>query len=536
LKRFLGLSKGRTFRDLFAILGCSLWAIFVNLVNLWLIEPLVIDLAVLGVTLVLLIVVLWLTSIPQRHVRGWITFTVFALLLAQGIAGLTQNSSHRPLVWSIVLAAVLIGLTCWFGKIPLLRVLIPSMVLALANFVVPIQDWPFLPHFTVSFDDQIPLDANAFPTMPLMKSTTSSGGAIVTMQNMGRQSGSFLHQPFSYMEIFGESGRIRVKPATPEVLAHLNVNDVIGTSSPFFTIDWSVHDGHLEARMKSTLSSHDYALMTSTFVSAPTIITSMWGTTLATEAAQWHNALHQLGTTTVQPAFVILGGHLRGTYHNRKVDVPVTATHVVAQGSFTKAGAHEILLEGVNILQVISLDNHPRVISTYHVNPFNPISGNMVIGPIDATNRDVIYVNGAGARILEVGPSGGWHQIYQAPNPNLRFLAAVKFPGERTPEILTDDSSYMRRSSTTVFLTSYTYREGQLIRNWRIYRTDITSATNERFTSTGATQLVVALGQRHIAVLRRHEWPVVPFTASMFGLTIATCWFFRLRERRRTDG
>lgn len=531
--KFLGYSSGQTGRNLIAIVGFSLWILLVNLCYLWLITPLVLDLALLGIVLTVFTVILWLTSIPKRYLRRWLIFTVFSILLAHGLASLTKDTGLHTIVWTGVMLAGLIGLTCWFGRVPLLRVIIPSLVLVAANWLVPIRDWPFLTQFSIAYDQQVPLNASAYPKTPLMTARTAQGQAIVTLQTAGTPTGSFLHQQYQYMELVNRSGQIQLLPATPNILANLSMHDVIGASSPLFPADWSVQHGRLIAQLTSLLSTADYASLSPAFVDAPVNMTAIMQKTANVELNHWKSALQELGVSPIQPSFVVRDGRLQGHFKGRKIDIPVAATTVAATGAFTQAGKHQLLLEGLNLLQVISLDGSPRVVATYHVNRLNPLAGNMVIAPIDATSRDVIYINGSPARILAAEPDGKWQVLYQAPNPNLRFLAAVRFAGEQTPEILTDDSSYMQGSSAAEYLTSYHYHQGKLIRNWRIYRSDLTDATTARFVSGGPTQLVAVLGGQHIAVLRRRQWPAVPIAAGLFGLSLVIGWSWRLRERRR---
>ncbi|MCL6593893.1 MAG: hypothetical protein K6T31_07950, partial [Alicyclobacillus sp.] len=249
------------------------------------------------------------------------------------------------------------------------------------------------------------------------------------------------------------------------------------------------------------------------------------------ERASWTHTLLDLGVTPASPFLRVVGGHLTGTVQGRSLSIPVDGSTVVGVGAFSAPGAHEALVLGVNTLQLVSLDRGV-VLGTYHGDTVQPLSGDLVIGPLDASGRDVVFINSSPARILAFSPTAGWQTLYTAPNPSLRFEASVQFPGDSQPEILTDDPSLLRDSPVRYF-TSYTYRDGQLVRNWRVYQTNVVNVQPVQFQPAAPPEIALTLyGSGHLLVLRRHDWPVVPCLSVLLACVLLSGWLYRWQVRR----
>lgn len=534
MKLILGWSKRQIVRDVLISLGFAAWAVFINLINVWLVQPLIDDLAALGILCVIVIAAIWLFSVPRGLRRSLSVLTLAALLLGQGLAGIAQF--HILSVVSLGILA-LIALTSWFGRLTVLNAAVTLVALVGLNWVVPVSDWPLLAEFSVVLNQAHSLDLHAFSVTPLFVTQLGKQQSVVTVQNVGSQSSAFLKQAYSYQQISATAGHIRLQPASAATLAQLPPNEALAFTSPLFQPLWHVQGGRLLVSFQSSMSTLDYARWTASFTSVPVKLSTQWSIGLATAEQSWKAALAKLGEEPVSPALYVSHGVLKGTYNGQSLHLPVSATKVVAQGSFSRAGAHELLLEGGNLLQVVSLDKHPHVISTYHLAAAGALYGQLFVGPIDAAGRDAVYVNDDGgngdvAHILEMTSNGRWRQVYTAPNPHLRFLAAVQFQNHLMPEIIANDTSYLRSTSTTVYLTSYRFEHGRLERNWRMDLSDVNNAAAVHLLGPQSTQLVLAEKQR-IVVVRRHDFPAVQLTAGLFTLVVIGGFAWQLASRRK---
>src|SRR5579875_2298240 len=161
-----------------------LWAIFVNVVNAWIITPLVEDFAFLGVIGVLAIVVIWLSSIRRDSRKRWIGFTIFSLMLGQGLSWLAFYPLQTRIPLGLIMFVGLFVVTWLFTKVSFRTLLVSSVVLALATTLLPVTEWPFLTHFQVEKYGRLSLVPGDMPALPFATINTPSGQAVITLERV----------------------------------------------------------------------------------------------------------------------------------------------------------------------------------------------------------------------------------------------------------------------------------------------------------------------------------------------------------------
>ncbi|MCF8564914.1 O-antigen ligase family protein [Alicyclobacillus tolerans] len=103
------------------------WALCVNEVNIWLIKPMVLHFAVLGVLAVMAMSALWLVSIPPGYRKTWVELTIFDLLVGQVLS--YAFVLHWHFVVHTVLAVVgLLALSWIVIKMRMSRLLVSGLV------------------------------------------------------------------------------------------------------------------------------------------------------------------------------------------------------------------------------------------------------------------------------------------------------------------------------------------------------------------------------------------------------------------------
>jgi hypothetical protein len=546
-RRWRALQRGSSAGTWFGFTACVCWAVLVNLVNVWVVRPLVEDLAVVGVFIVLLLSALWMSSIPSRWRRCWLVFTVFSLLVGQAWSAFAVLPVPARIGTGALALAVLSVLARWLGRVPVSRLFAAALVLSALNTWLPEDLWPFLTHFRVVASGRMEVDTGNYPVLPLTVVKVPGGEAVITVTKWSGHIGDANpmtvddatkklpsgHVIYQYVQLAMKDGQIVQRPATPEELAQVPVSDLVNPYAPFDRNSWQVVDGHMLAftvQTESSVAAITRALQPAQYISSLVHLVSI------ADQAQWNDwrqALEKLGVSAgVQPVRVqrdVLIGH----YDGHRIHVPVAAPLIIGSGSFTHRGAHELLLAGSDRLQVVSLDEgRGRVVATYNGPIGYPVAGEITVGPIDGSGRDAIFVNASPAYILQVSVDGRWQRVYTAPNVELHFLGSVRFPGEARPEILTNDRSQLRTAAITYF-TSYTYQSGQLYRNWRVYQTGVGNLRKVQFEQGGTTFLVAVLaGQGRYVVLARHHWPILPLTVGLLVVALVIGWGMRLWERR----
>jgi len=104
-----------------------LWALSVNLVNLWFVKPVVRQLDVVGVLLVMVAAVLWMVSLPRRQRKVWIGFTLYGLLVGQGIGRLHTAGLAGEIPLGIVAVVCLLLLAWAYTRMPLITLLLSAV-------------------------------------------------------------------------------------------------------------------------------------------------------------------------------------------------------------------------------------------------------------------------------------------------------------------------------------------------------------------------------------------------------------------------
>jgi len=528
------------------------WALFINVVNEWMIIPLAEDYAIFGVTAVVLLILLWLTSIPTSVRRKWITFTLFSLLLGYGLSRISYYPLGARVGLGLIMTLGLFSLTWLYARVKIGYLALSGLMLFLASSWLPVGEWPFLTHFSVAYYGRMSVQPSDFSALPFAPIHTVTGTSVVTVENIDenkldfeRAAVSAKESPnalqdflqnyshlYNFVTVTSRNGHFSTHPTTPSELAEVRVNDLTNSFYPFERADWRILNGTVVQYMSPSVTPDVLAQMVNEPANFPVNAVALGSTVEEQETRNWTSLLTTLGVQPAQPQLAITKGYLEGSYDGRTIHLTVPDSKVIGYGSFTASGVHEALLQGGNRFDIVSLDASPgQLVTTFSGTSTQPLSNDVIVGPLTNTGPDAIFVNASPAFILQA-QGGRWSVKYTAPNPYLRFEAAVRFGGEQTPEIVTDDPSYIRNAPTRYF-TSYTFREGpsqgQLVRNWRVYHTNVVNVKPVQFQSGGPQYLTVAIyGTGKFLILRRMNLPLLPIAVILLGLAFVVGWGLRL--------
>ncbi|GGI94971.1 hypothetical protein GCM10010885_00600 [Alicyclobacillus cellulosilyticus] len=540
-----------------ALLGYAAWALFVNAVNVWLITPMVEDYALFGVIGLFVLILLFVVSIPPQWRRRWIVLTLFSLLLGNGIASLATFPAGAMVGGALLMTCGLMALAWIFARVRLLGMAAAAVAVFLANLWLPMSEWPFLTHFDVVYYGRLRLNPADMTAPPFVVVHTRSGEAVLSLTNVVEHRDELLSTAktlgqhpndlndllvnyghrYEFVEIRQTDGRFVEVSPPPEDLAAVDPNGLVRSFFPFTRAGWMLENGKLVQFMDPTVDPRQAVRLTFDTANLPADVLNLAQATRQQEIADWRDVLRQLGVRPLAPTLAIDGGRLVGRIDGTRVNVPVAGTAVVGYGAFTAPGARQVLVEGANVLQVVSLTPAPgRVVATYRSSARMPLPNDIVIGPVDNSGRDAVFVNTSPAFILQVEANGTWRKLYTATSPTMRFEAALKLDHDQYPEIITDDPSLLRDNPIRYF-SSYTYRDGQLYRNWRVYHTNVVNVTPVQFTKGGPTYVIAGVyASGKFVVLKRHDLPVVPVTSALLAAVLAAGWVLRWRARGANQG
>lgn len=538
------------------LLVYALWAVFVNAVNIWIITPLVLDYAAIGLAALVVLVLVWIFSIPRASRRRWIGFTLFSLILGSGFGEVIQQRSLS--LRSVLMVVMVIGLVLlarFLTRVRMLRLWVSAVVLVLANVWLPVQQWSFLTHFAVAYHNNFPMQQSDFPTLPFEVVNTGSGQALVTLSNLTETPATLkqdLAQPFNsditledvlrnykhryeLMSLAESHQSFTLNPAPLSMVPYIDPFLLTNTFFPSIRAHWVVDNNRIVQFMSPTQSPETLTQMAMDPADWNANFVALAEQTATLERKNWNKlsdaaGAAQSGAGYTNQGFSVVNGWLVGQWNGQSVRIPVAGNDVVGTGSFTKADTKQVLVSGPNLLQVVDLTTG-KVVSEYHGDAVQPLSSDIVTGPIDNSGRDVIFVNSSPAQILGARTSNQWDVLYTATNPSLRFEASMQWVPGQAPEILTDDPSLVRNSPTRYF-SSYTYRNGELVRNWRVYHTNVVNVHPVQFVKNGVQYIACSIyGTGEMFVLRRHHIPVVPMTSGILGVAIVIGYVRRVSSR-----
>ncbi len=532
-------------------LGYLLWAVFVNAVNVWILTPIAEDYGILGVVGVVLISVVWLLGLPTSTRRKWVIFTMFALLVGQGLSDMANSPSLRAVVLAVVMCLGLIALAAWVGKVRMRHLVVTAVALSAISASLPFSEWPYFTRFMIVSSGDLPVSSTDFQSLPLAAVQTPQGQAVVTVKKVRETTTGFTQRVMnatsstdelqnvltSYNHLYelvslsGSNSSVGLRMPTPEELSAVNPIN-LDPQFPFTLAHWSVTGGRVYESFTPVLTPAQIAKvgLNPTAMSSELVVLSKQ--VQQEEQTNWDQVLSQLGVSPRSTGLQVVHGVLQGTASGLSVHVKTGEGQVIGFGHFTDPQANQVLFEGLNTLKVISLANGGTVVATYQGSAAHPLSTDVIIGALDASGRNVVFVNSSPAIIIQANSNGTWKQLYQAPNRSLRFEASVQFSGDKLPEILTNDISLMQ-PSTIRYFTSYSYQNGSLVRNWRVYRPGIAKVMPVQFSSAARVPdlLATVSGTGKFVVLKRHDIPVVPIASVLLALIIAGGYAMRLRER-----
>ncbi|WP_206915622.1 hypothetical protein [Alicyclobacillus suci] len=544
--------KNNLLRHVLLVVGYIVWAVLINALGVWIIGPLVKDLAIYGVLVVVVLAILWLTSIYPKYRRRFVTFTLFSLLLGQGLSSLAFSSFAKTLVVTVVVSLVLFVVALWFGKIRFFPLLFGTLAVIVANAWLPFSDWPFLTQFRIVQHSRLHIDPHNLAAAPFDVVHTKQGDALLTVSEY-IPSEDLLQQlvqnatdspdalqnvlqtaqgEYRFVEIKQVGGHIEQVTATAQDLAQAHPLNLIKTFFPFQLAHWYVADGEMNEYLSPYLTTNQAVQTALNPASYATTMQALSNQGVQEELENWQSALAQLGVQAKPSGWQIAGGKLTGTYHGQALSASVSATSVVGMGHFTTPSANQLLLVGNNNLQVFDLDAQ-KVVATYQGTPTTPVPNDVVVGPLAHGEADAIFVNASPAYILTLTPAGQWHKVYTATSPSFRFETVLDM-GQGATQIVTDDPSKVRNAATRYFsayrfVPGATEKPGQLERDWRVFRTNVVNVTPVSF-SDGTEDLAVAIyGSGEYLILHKWNVPLLPISAGLFGIVIIAGWVNRIR-------
>lgn len=526
---------------------------FANAVYVWILRPLVDDLALYGVLAAIAIILLWMTSLKRPIRRRWLMYTLFVLMVAEGYSTLAFASKLKQALVAIAMLILLWLLAILVGRVRPVASLLGGASVVIAQVFLPLNDWAFLTHFRVLQDAQVNLRVQNSPEAPFAVIPVTGGQAIITIDShiptrqeleqraiSATDSSDALYNvlqtaqgEYEIVELKSVGGRLKKVIPTPQDLARVNPLDLVRAFFPYELANWYVDNGRVYEYLTPFLTDQQAVEAALDPAAYPASFQAIANQASAKEIANWDDCLAELGVKPDRAGVYISNDQLMGLGAGRGSAVTMQAESVVGEGHFTSTKDDQILLVGDNSLHVYDV-NLGKMVASYEGSADNPVPNDIRIGPLVPGGRDVVFVNASPAYILTVSPQGTWKRIYTAPSQSFRFETVLT--GVRPyPEILTNDPSYIRNSPVRYF-SAYRFvpnadGAGQLVRVWRVFRTNVVNVTPLHL--AGVPNEVLALdiyGTGDYLIISPSNVPVLPAACAVLAAIIVGGWLYRPRR------
>ncbi|WP_206830825.1 hypothetical protein [Alicyclobacillus fructus] len=534
------------------------WALFANAAYVWILRPLVDDLALYGVLAAIAIILLWMTSLKRPIRRRWLIYTLFVLMAAEGYSTLAFASKLKQALVAMGMLLLLWLLAILVGRVRPVASLLGGASVVIAQVFLPLNDWAFLTHFRVLQDAQVNLRVQNSPEAPFAVIPVSGGQAIITIdshvptkQELEQRAMAATDSPnalynvlqtahgeYEVVELKSVGGHLEKVVPAPQDLARVNPLDLVRAFFPYELANWYVENGRIYEYLTPFLTDQQAVEAALDPAAYPASFQAIANQASAKEIANWDDCLAELGVRPNRAGFYVSNDQLVGLGAGRGSTVSMQAESVVGVGHFTSASDLQILLVGDNSLHVYDIRER-KIVATYQGSPENPVPNDIRIGPLVSGGRDAIFVNASPAYILTVSPDGTWKRVYTAPSQSFRF-EAVLTGVKPYPEIVTNDPSYLRNSPVRYF-SAYRFEPGhgatgQLVRVWRVFRTNVVNVTPLHLAGVSGEVLALDIyGTGEYLVISPTNAPVLPAACAVLAAIIVAGWLYRPRQRGEGD-
>ncbi len=514
--------------------------------------------SMLGVLFVLAASVAFIYAFPRGDRKVVIRFTLFSVMTSVGIA----SFASEPLVWRIIDFVVFLVLALILGGflvgVKTRRLFVVIIAITLLQVWVPLGDLSTLAYFDIRYighlaspDSQVPslpVVAMPDPTRPGLQEIITLRGHrpvkseaqdLIDMANANpAQATSILNAlkelQNSYDVIAIRPGRLRLIThyATTQELSQLPFSSLGLVDFPFTTTHFLNVANH--TRMYLSLSAGPGSLL-SMLLSPGTVATSIADLSLQTVTAEQRNWQSVTGHSVDQTdGLSIQNGYLTGTFngvsvHFRTAGVAVLGVHHMLPPSV--GGGSQAVVEGNNTIQVVALPPaKPHVIATMHGSYLHPLTMDVVFADLTGSHQDALLVNTVPAQIFQLSATGSWQRLWVSGRDSFRFETAFKRPGG---DLLIVNSPSLMNAAKTRYLGGYLYRNGQLVRVFRVYHGNFVDLHTVHVSSASQTELLTSVySHQEIMLLGPQVLPWLLLVEVGYGLALIVGIVRRVKGRR----
>lgn len=448
------------------ILLAALYSVFLVALNQLVAIPLMLDFSYIGLLVLTAAAVLGYFAVPRAWRRFFALFSLLILLTGYGIQSVYSDSLWRRFLEFPLMLLILGWIAASYGRIKWRYTLTVFSVLAVMLAAVPLSEFPFYAKFRLVYKSEHLDRRPIFPIYPIV----NRGSNLYTIGDLRKltdkelkeatpdpkenrdlpAAAAKLKNQLEHVDVlrFAPDDGYRKHPVAKEEMAALPFTSFGLAGFPYYTSSWTIEGDGVKQHFTPV---DDPKTVLTSFLDPLSVTVAMDERAARSQAASRKNWADTFGTDTRPQS---------------------AGAALVGQGKFLPEGGTQLLLVGNNELRLVDgTSPNAAPIAVYKGTWEEPVTRNLTVGDIDGDGIEEVLVNSTPAKILKIGQNRTWETIWESGKKSLRFEFVEPRPGQK-PLIVVQDPSAVRNQDTR-FLSGYTWNNGQLIREWRVFKTNL---------------------------------------------------------------
>ncbi|MFC4769485.1 FG-GAP repeat domain-containing protein [Effusibacillus consociatus] len=502
----------------------ALYAVFLVAFYQLIVTPLLLDLSYIGLAILIAGTALAFFAVPRPWRRTFSLLSILILLVSYGLMHIFADY----LIWKLINLPVMFLLLGWiassYAGITWRSTLTVFTAVTVLLSVVPLPEMAFYGKLRIEHETEA-LDLRPiFPVYPLV----NQGSTLYTLGDFRKLTDQEIkeaqidpkerpplvsaekqRQQLENVDVlrFLPTEGYEKQLVSKEEMSSLPFPSFGLAGFPYYASSWTIENGAVKQHF--TQADSPQTVLTS-FLDPLTVTIAMddrANRSVDTSRKNWENTF---------------GREARPQY---------PGATLIGKGKFLPDGSTQLLLLGNNEIRLINeASPTDSPIATYKGSWEQPIARNLVIGDIDGDGLDEVMVNSTPAKILKLNRDRNFEQIWESGKRSFRFEFVTKQEGTNQPLIVTQDPSLIRDQETR-YLTGYTWQNGELRREWRVFKSSLLFP----FPVSDDTWVSGSYGRPRIIVLKPMDMSVPAILTGIYAALVLAgygCQIVQRRERR----
>ena len=502
-----------------------------------LVIPAFLDFSIYGViaTVIVVAIMLWMTPASKR--KQIIIFSSGFLLLDKALFNSLELGAWLQILAFIFIFFVISIISKLYGKLPVISIFVMITLNLIFTFSLQRDEVQILTHLTKKWSSERLYTGEVFDYFPLELKDINGDGIdeIVTFGNVketDEQEAKEDRYPyirktesiFPYVFQWNGSTMERIATENMDQRSFIKLLREDYPGFPYYTFNQ-------ENQLEPLIQKQPLVESAMQIGMTPFLAFSLDMKSLDQIMEHSNGIMDQQQTFEGNTAFSqveIKQGEITGFYQNKPFRVKTDATTII--GPIYLANDQQgLVLFGKDL--VVYSYRHDTLQETHRLTSKqlkNLRTSEFMIEDVNGDQIDEILLSSEHSSIIKPQNNGKWEILWTSTNPSFRFEDFGTVGSGKKGELITLDNSTVRNHPLR-YLTSYTYTDEGLKRNWKVMLSLINVRTGD-IDGDNENEIVASIYRSHqVFVFEKHSVPVTLLLLIITGLLIVYGFIRRVR-------